>query len=202
MLRNVIFDYGCVLVDWNPHYLLDPYFSSREECAAFLHDYMPLEFHNDGDMGTPIAEVEAKWSARNPEQEWAYRLYFSEFEKTVSGQIPGMEELVKELKQKGYHVYGLSNWSWETHSKIRGKCPILGLLEGEVISGLVHRLKPNPDIYEYCLETYGLKAEESVFIDDRQPNVDGAVAVGIHGLRFSGEKQLRADLKALAASLA
>ena len=201
MLRNIIFDYGKVLVDWDPHYLFDPYFKDPEECRHVLHDVLNADFHNAGDLGRPIADVEKEWSAKYPEYAWAIHLYYADFEKTVRGEIPGMYDLVKELKDNGFHVYGLSNWSWETHQKIRHKCPVFGLLEGEVISGLVHMIKPHPDIYQYCLDTYKLLPEESVFIDDRQVNIDGAEAVGIHGLLFHDTETLRKDLKALSESL-
>jgi HAD superfamily hydrolase (TIGR01509 family) len=70
-------------------------------------------------------------------------------------------------------------------------------MEGMVISGKVHMLKPNPEIYEYFLERYSLKAEECVFIDDRPENIVGAALVGIKGIVFKDTEQLSAELEPL-----
>jgi putative hydrolase of the HAD superfamily len=61
-------------------------------------------------------------------------------------------------------------------------------------------MKPEPEIYLHLLERFGLKAEESVFIDDMQPNVDAAKAVGLHAIRFHNATQCQQELEELLAS--
>lgn len=68
------------------------------------------------------------------------------------------------------------------------------MFEGIVVSGEEKMVKPNPEIYQLLLNRYDLQASESIFIDDRQVNVDGANRVGIHGILFTGSLDLRQQL--------
>lgn len=70
-------------------------------------------------------------------------------------------------------------------------------MDGMVVSGEEHVIKPDAAIYRLLMERYGLRAEESVFVDDRQPNIDGAKAVGMGGILFHDAQQLETELKAL-----
>ena len=112
----------------------------------------------------------------------------------MGGQIPGMEEYIKELKGKGYRVFGLSNWSIETFSLVRPVYPVLNLMEDMLISGIEKVMKPDPKIFELALKRFGIKAEETVFIDDNPKNVAAANALGITGILFEGKEKLERDL--------
>lgn len=195
MLRNIIFDFGGVLLDWNPHYLYDNYFGTIEESTHFIDDIMGQGWHDDGDSGNPMREVVARWSARHPQYAEAFQLYVDEYPKTVRGEIPGMYGLVSALKGAGFHVWGLSNWSVENFERICPLYPILDLLEDRVVSGYVHTMKPFPEIYRLAIRQFGIRPEESLFIDDRQVNVDGAEAVGLPAVLFRGAARLAEALR-------
>lgn len=197
MIKNIIFDYGNVLLSWNPYFQYEPFFADNKKCKYFLEEILNSEWYNEGDIGVPMAEVVEKWSARYPEFADAFRFYVDGFEASIKGEIPGMYELVSALKQRGYSTWGLSNWSWELLQRILPKYQIFSLMEGMVISGKVRMLKPDPEIYKYMLERYSLKAEECVFIDDRAENIVGAASVGIRGIVFKNPEQLSAELEPL-----
>ena len=197
MIKNIIFDYGKVLVNWNPYFQYTPFFADEQKCKYFLEEILTDEWYNEGDIGVPMEELIEKWSARYPEFADAFQFYVDGFEDSISGEVPGMYELISGLKQRGYRTWGLSNWSWEMFQRILPKYRIFSLMEGMVISGKVHMLKPNPEIYEYFLERYSLKAEECVFIDDRPENIVGAALVGIKGIVFKDTEQLSAELEPL-----
>lgn len=197
MIKNIIFDYGKVLVNWNPYFQYTPFFADEQKCKYFLEEILTDEWYNEGDIGVPMEELIEKWSARHPEFAEAFRFYVDGFEDSISGEVPGMYELISGLKQRGYRTWGLSNWSWEMFQRILPKYRIFSLMEGMVISGKVHMLKPNPEIYEYFLERYSLKPEECVFIDDRVENIVGAALVGIKGIVFKDAEQLSAELEPL-----
>ena len=184
-LKNIIFDFGGVLLDWNPHYLYDPYFGDKEKAEWFLTNICTYEWNAQHDNGKPVAEGTAELIAQYPEWEKEIRMYYGEFMKMMGGQIPGMEELVKELKHRGYRVFGLSNWSVETFALVRPAYPVLDLMEDMVISGEERVMKPDHRIYEIALERFGIKAEESVFIDDNLANVKAASELGIKGFLFN-----------------
>lgn len=184
MIKNIIFDYGGVLLDWNPHYLYDPYFGDVEKAEWFLTHICTYEWNAQHDHGKPIAEGTAELIALHPEWEKEIRLYYDDFMKMMGGQIPGMEDVVKALKSKGYHVFGLSNWSEETFALVRPVYPVLDLMEDMVISGVEKVMKPDRRIFELALNRFGVQAEESVFIDDNPANVKAACEVGINGILF------------------
>mgnify|MGYP000816861865 CR=1 FL=1 len=93
------------------------------------------------------------------------------------------ERLVGELKRAGYRLYVLSNMSREFIDFLR-RFPVYGLFDGEVVSCEEHTVKPEPRIYEILLERYGLTPSETLFIDDREMNIEAAAALGIHGFVF------------------
>ena len=197
MIKNIVFDYGAVLIDWNPHYLYDPYFGDRQKADWFLGNICTFEWNMTLDGGRPFHGACLEKAAEFPEWKEAIMLYESGWRKMVAGEMSGMYEVVKSLKEKGYSLYGLSNWSAETFPWVRESFPVFRLLDGMVVSGEEFLLKPYPEIYNLLLSRYALKAEESVFIDDNPANVEGARKVGMKGLLFRGADKVRDDLESV-----
>ena len=191
---NFIFDFGAVLVDWNPHYVFDPYFGSREKADWFLANICTAAWNGEMDGGKPFAQGVAELQALHPEWAPEIELYWKQWKNMMGDAIPGMYELLQELKAAGHKLYGLTNWSSETFYQIEGNYPVFGLLDGKVVSGDVKLLKPSPEIFHCVLDRFGLKAEECLFIDDNAANVAGALAVGIPALQFIDEPSLRQQL--------
>ena len=188
---NLIFDFGGVLIDWNPHYLYDSYFGDRAKTDWFLANICTMKWNGQVDAGKPMAEATAELVAKFPEWKKEIEMYFGRWIEMIGEAIPGMYELLLELKARGHRLFGLSNWSAETFVQIKEDFPALKLLEGMVVSGYVKCLKPSPEIYQLLLDRYSLKASDCVFIDDNAANVTGAEAVGIHGILFTGASDLR-----------
>ena len=191
MIRNIIFDFGAVLVDWNPHYVFDPYFGDADKATWFITHICTSEWNRELDGGKPFAQGVAELSAQYPEWAPEIEMYQRDWKKMMGGAIPGMYELVADLKKAGYGVYGLTNWSSETFYLIDKEYPVFGLLDGMVVSGDVRLLKPGAEIFHCLLDKYGLKAEESIFIDDNAENVAGAMAAGLAAHRFVDAAELR-----------
>lgn len=197
MIKNVIFDFGGVLLDWNPHYLYDPYFGGEEKAEWFLTNICTYPWNAQHDAGKLVAEGTTELIAQYPEWEKEIRMYYGEFEKMIGGQVAGMEEYIKDLKRRGLHIFGLSNWSFETFAMIRSKYPILDLIDKRVISGEENVMKPNAEIYQIALQRFNIKPEECVFIDDNVNNINGGEAVGIQGIIFKDAEHLKVDLERL-----
>lgn len=104
---------------------------------------------------------------------------------------------MKQLKQKGYPLYGLSNWSAETFPYARARYDFLSLLDDMVISGHVGHVKPEPEIYHLLLERIGRPAQECLFIDDSLPNIHQANTMGFNTIRFTSPEQLNRELTQL-----
>jgi len=198
MIKNIIFDFGGVLTDWNPHYLYDDYFKNQEKSDWFVKNICNSEWNSELDCGKPFSTAIAERIAQFPEYEVPIRMYQIEWMKSMGGEIPGMCEFIKSLKENGFPViYGLTNWSAETFPVVRERYHIFQLIDHIVVSGVEKMMKPNPLLYKILLERYNLKAEECLFIDDNQINVDAAINVGMHSIRFEGLEKLKEDLKTL-----
>lgn len=195
MIRNIIFDFGAVLLDWSPEHLYKPYFNDEGKMRHFLTEVCPYSWNATVDAGRSTAEATAERVALFPEWEKEIRMYFGQWEKMMNGEIPGMREIVESLKEKGYGVYGLSNWSAETFVPfVRDKYPVLKLLDGYVVSGFEKVKKPDPQLYRILLDRYGLKADECLFIDDNPDNIAAGEALGIRGIVFSSPVELKERL--------
>ena len=192
-IDTIIFDFGGVLVDWNPHYLYDSYFGDTKKTDYFLTNICTPEWNAQMDGGKPFADGIAEKIAEHPEYEKEIRMYWTDWKQMMGNQIDGMQELLQDLKTAGYHIYGLSNWSAETFYQIRSKYPIFDLLDGFVLSGDEKCLKPEPQIYTILLNRYHINPNTAVFFDDNLDNVEGAKAVGIHGIQFVSAEQIRKE---------
>lgn len=197
MIKNIIFDFGGVLVDWNPHYLFDDYFNDKEKCDWFIENVCNTEWNAQMDKGKPFEIAVEERIAEFPEYEDAIRLYHKEWMKTMGEEIPGMFGLIKSLKNDYPVIYGLTNWSNETFPMVQKKYHIFSLIDHIVCSGDEKLLKPDPKIYQTLLERYNLVAEESVFIDDNANNVKGAIDMGMKSIRFVNTEQLSKELNEL-----
>ena len=197
MVKNIVFDFGVVLVDWNPHYLYDKHFGSREKADWFLENICTGRWNIQMDGGKPFAEGCAELSAEYPEWRKEIYMFFDRWIEMMADEIPGMRELLGELKAAGYGLYGLTNWSAETFCQVRDRYGVFSLLDGMVVSGEEHIVKPDEAIFKRLLERYGLNAAECIFVDDLQRNVDGAIQAGLQGLLFRGAESLREDFTRL-----
>lgn len=195
MIKNIIFDFGAVLVDWNPRYLYGPYFNDEQKLNFFLETVCPYEWNTTVDAGRSTADAMAERIELYPEWEKEILMYYGSWIQMMGGYIEGMLPIVKELKDKGYKLYGLSNWSKETFPLIIEDYEVFKYLEGYVVSGFEGIKKPSPEIYQILLQRYNLKAEECIFIDDSPANIEAGQAQGISGILFTDAKSLRAQLE-------
>ncbi len=196
MIKNIIFDLGAVVIDWDPHHLYDPYFGNREKAEWFLQNICTREWNTLMDAGLPFSKgIKAKVE-QFPEWEKEINLYFEGSTKMIGGLIPGTSEYAIELYTRGYKLFALTNWSYETFSNVTG-FEFFKYLSGMVVSGYEKIVKPSPEIYKLLMSRYQITASECIFIDDIQHNVDGARAVGMQALQFSSCRQLKNDLEPL-----
>lgn len=196
-MKALVFDFGGVLVDWNPHHLYDSYFGSKEKATWFLENICTNEWNSQMDGGKPFCQGIAELSAQYPEYAKDIEAYFNRWIEMMGTEIEGMYGLLQEYKAKGYTLLGLTNWSSETFCQVKDVYPIFKLLDGMVVSAEEHCIKPSPRIYQILLERFGLNASDCVFIDDRQPNIDGADAVGMTGILFTSAQDLREKLESV-----
>lgn len=172
-------------MDWNPRYLYDKYFGDEQQSQWFLDNICLYSWNLQMDGGKPFAEGVAELQAEYPEWAEAIGIYHTRWVEMMGGEVEGTASVLRRLKEKGYGIYGLTNWSAETFPLIRDIYPVFGEFDGIVVSGEEHLLKPNVAIYHCLLERYNLQPEESIFIDDNADNVAAAKAVGMESVRFA-----------------
>jgi epoxide hydrolase-like predicted phosphatase len=103
---------------------------------------------------------------------------------------------IRQLKHD-YCTAVLSNYMVVLRDRITEEWDISDAFHHLIISAEVGMMKPQPEIYQFALETIGFDPQEAVFIDDFIDNVEGARAVGIHGILFTSPKQVRTELSKL-----
>jgi len=194
----VIFDVGNVLFDWNLRFLYERLIEDDRALDAFLRDVVTFEWHVQHDAGRPFAETSAELIARFPEHEALILALQPRYNETIGTMVPGMAALVADLDAAGVPLFAITNFSGEFFPPFRtAHAHLFDRFRDVVVSGDEKLLKPDAAIYRLALDRFGLRAEEAVFVDDNVANVEGAKAVGIHGLHFTGAETLRADLRAL-----
>lgn len=192
---NIIFDYGNVLVRWSPEAVFKPYFNDDAKYWFFWRHVCDDDFRNRIDAGEDMASCIKQRQEQYPEYAEAIEMYSSRWEETLLGEMPGMSDLLQELKANpDIRIFGLTNWSMETFPQARKRFHILQLIDNYVVSGDVKLIKPDPRIFQLILQRFDLKAEETIFIDDNPNNVAAAQNLGIHGIAFQGAENLRNEL--------
>jgi 2-haloacid dehalogenase len=191
----VVFDIGGVLIDWNPRYLYRKLFAEDTTAMEeFLNSVCTPDWNLQQDAGRTWKEAIDDLSARYPEKAELIAAYDLNWDEMVSGPIPGTADLLWELKRRGTPVYCITNFSVDKLNRARERFAELNAFEGIVISGEVRLLKPDAAIYRRLLDQHDLHAEDTLFVDDVQHNVEGARAVGMHAVRFVDADTLRNDL--------
>lgn len=197
MIKNIVFDFGGVLLDWNPRYLYRQYFKTEEEMENFFAKVGLYDWSATLDAGKPFAEGVKELQDRFPEYAKEIQLFDDEWRRTVKGCFPESVALLKKLKAGGLGIYGLSNWSWEKAEGLIKEYDFFKLFDGMVISGIEKVSKPDPKIYQILLNRYHLKAEECVFIDDNAANIQAADALGFNAIVFDDIHNVTDKLKSL-----
>ena len=185
MIKNVVFDFGQVMIKFDPLYMTGKYIEDEgdvELVAGVVFDRLywnPLDSGDITDQEVVRLSKERLPARLHPAVEkiyynWIYNI----------PEISGMRELVLYIKEKyGIPVYLLSNIS-EYFSKSSDKIPVLSLFDGCIFSADYKLTKPSREIFELLCNKFNLVPEETLFIDDSEINTQGAEAVGINTYLF------------------
>jgi 2-haloacid dehalogenase len=191
----IVFDFGGVLIEWNPHLLYGRYFNDDPIAIdRFLEEIGFVEWNLQQDKGHPFAQAVSELSRQFPQFAHLIRAYDERWEESIAGPIQPSVDILHALKQSGYSLYALSNWSAETFKRIRHKYDFLDWFEDILVSGEVKLVKPDPRIFLAFLERTARRAEECLLIDDSQANVTAASKLGFQTIRFESPPQLREEL--------
>ena len=188
MIKNVVFDFGQVMIRFEPSYMVGKYVPDKEDAALLEEVVFDRLYWDKLDAGTITdEEVVNACLARLPKRlhtyvpdiyyHWIYHI----------PEIDGMGDLVDEIKDTyGVRVFLLSNIStyFADHA---GEIPVLSKFEKCIFSSVCGSVKPDRKIFEYLCKSCGISAEETVFVDDNEKNIRGARDFGITGYLFDGD---------------
>ncbi|CDT77975.1 putative Haloacid dehalogenase-like hydrolase [Vibrio coralliirubri] len=200
-IKNVVFDVGNVIVRWAPLEIARLTFGDTEELESRARSIFQSTIWMDLNKGF-LTESEAKLRYQqeldlSPLE--CERLFY--YVKQTQILLHGSVELIERVKRSGYGVYALTDNVVEIVEYLKNTYQFWALFDGAAVSAELGLLKPEPEIYQALLSNYGLKASETVFIDDMPYNVEGAKAVGMAGIQFTDAAQCENSLQALGVNL-
>lgn len=194
MIDTIIFDFGGVLVDWNPRYVFRNHFQDDEKMEWFLQNICTDEWNIEQDRGRSLQEATEMLVNQFPEHETEIRMYYGQWPTMLKDMIPSTVEILYQLKEK-YKLYGLTNWSAETFPIALKRFSFFQVFEGILVSGEEKLIKPDPQIFQLMMDKFNLNPSHCLFIDDNEKNVLAARNFGIDTIHFSTPENLLEELK-------
>ena len=197
IIKNIIFDLGGVLIDWNPEYVyLDVFEGDRKKMQWFFNDICTMDWNENQDAGYPIQKATEDLIKIFPQYEEWIRMYYGRWEEMLGGPIEKTVDVLDQLlKKPQYRVVALTNWSAETFPVALDRFEFLHHFEGIVVSGYEKTRKPFPEIYQLTLDRFGFMPEQSLFIDDNLRNIRAADEMGIQTIHFQKPNEFESLLR-------
>lgn len=184
MIKNVIFDMGNVLLNYDVERTLRQHCPNDEAIDIIRRELFESEDWLEGDRGNlNDDELIANANKRIPEQYHAAARACALGWSDLLTPIDGADEFIEAVKKSGRKVFVLSNASPRFYDYFP-KFYDMSRFDGIVVSCDVHIIKPDRGIYEHILKKFDLDPAECIFIDDRKENADGARKVGINAVEF------------------
>lgn len=194
--RAVVFDFGGVLLEWDPRHLYRKIFGADEAAMErFLTFVCSQTWNAMQDAGRTFDEAVAELTARFPDEADLIAAYHERWEEMVPYAYADTVAVMEALKGAGVPLYGITNFSAEKFDLTRRRFRFFDRFDGIVVSGEARLMKPDPGIFLHFLEAHGLAAGECVFIDDSPVNVATARRLGFHGVDYCGAADLRGRLE-------
>lgn len=197
----MVFDMGGVLLDWNPRHLYRKLIADPEEMERFLDTVTTMQWHIVQDHGGDPEEAAHHLKAQHPGKDALIDAFYGRFDEMLDHSFQPMAALVERLHGAGIPLYLLSNAPAFLDAWLRGpshaRHPFLGRFRDYVVSGHVRCSKPDAAIYELVCRTGGFQPGTAVLIDDNLPNVEGALAFGMHAIHHRAPEETIASLRKL-----
>jgi len=195
-IKNVVFDAGGVLLEWNPPRVIAQMYPDprvQAQIREFIFEHPDWHEFDRGSITLESAGAHfSKLSGRSPDEVLALIRATAESLRPIDGTI----QLLEDLARAGIHLYLLSNMPLSTFDILSQRHEFFSHFRHMVISGAILLLKPDAAIYRHLVDTTGIVPEESVFIDDLPRNVIAARESGLHAIQFTSPESCRSELRA------
>lgn len=193
-LTAIIFDFGNVFVNWDARNLYKRFFPNLQAVDSFLEEIHFIEWNARQDAGRSFQEGVAELSAQYPHYAGLIQAYDMYWEESLTETLHENIETAQKLKECGWPLYLLSNFSVEKFEFVKKKYDFLKIFDEMIISGEHKLVKPDPAIFELALKKVHRRAAECLFIDDSLPNIESARRMGFATIHYQSPAQLRRDL--------
>ncbi|GLS32764.1 2-haloacid dehalogenase [Mesorhizobium albiziae] len=194
-IRHIVFDIGKVLIHYDPDLPFSRLIPDPDARRWFFDNVCTHDWNIEQDRGRSWEEAEALLIASHPEHAENIRNFRRYWHEMVPHAYGDTVDLMEKLIDSGHDVTLLTNWAPDTFTEAKGRFPFLERPRGITVSGLVGLIKPEQEIYDLHVASFGLDPAATIFIDDSQKNVDGAKAAGWHAVLFQNAKTLEEDLE-------
>ena len=197
MIKNIIFDVGDVLLEYRWKDMLKDYGLPDDEAYKVGNLMFNDNLWHEFDLANMTRdEIVGQYLKNYPDYEEVMQWFMTHGE-LMHVKREDVWEKAQKLKEKGYGIYILSNYSQELFEKHTKDAPFISLADGVVVSYQIHITKPDEKIYRYLLDKYNLKAEECIFFDDREENTEAARKLGIEAITVTSKEFLLDELDKL-----
>lgn len=185
-LKNIVFDLGGVLIDWNPRHLFTEVFQNHDELEFFLTEICSDEWNEEQDAGRSLEEGTRILTERYPAYRNEIEMYYGKWEKMLRGPIQANVDIFQDLVQKGcFGLFALTNWSGETFPVALDRFPFLHDFENILVSGREGMRKPQPEFFQLMFDRFKIIPDETLFIDDNLRNIQAAQKAGMYTVHLS-----------------
>jgi len=197
MIRNIIFDIGGVLLDYNPKTYLDK-LDIKESRRNKLNDVIFHDQRWKDCLNGFISNSELIEQLVRENLEYKNEIELILSKDSLKYMLPPKQEVIeyyKSLKRKGYKIFLCSNITKDTYNYVKDNFEIIQIADGGVFSCFENISKPNPEIYYRLIEKYNLEIEKSILIDDTKRNVMSANDIGLSGILFNNIEDIKEFLE-------
>lgn len=196
-IEAVIFDFGNVLIGWNPEALYRRLIPDAVARRHFLSEICNGTWNIEQDRGRPWTIAIAERCAAFPAHAPLIRAFYDNWSEMLLGPIAEGHDLLDRVVAAGIPAYGLTNWSGETYDRTAPALTFLQHLRYVAVSGHLGMIKPEPEIYHHLLERIGRPPKNCLFIDDSAANVATARQIGMKAVQFRNDGSALSEARAL-----
>ncbi len=194
MIHNVVFDLGQVLINYQPEAYVRSFGFDDQTERLVLDTIFNNKCWKEFDRGTlSLDQGMALMIREAPQIESQIRQVFDKSWMEILTLKEDTAQFLKQLKQAGYNIYVLSNFSEVGFQFIYPKYDFFGLIDGKVVSYEIKSIKPEPAIYVELIERYDIAPHETIFIDDLQENLTAAQKFGIKTILFTNLEDVKQE---------
>lgn len=197
MINTIIFDIGNVLAYFHWEEIYRKYFSDDEFEQVANVTVRDLNSWNLIDQGLNSFDDYIDYVGETlPNLKEKIRKVILEIFETIM-PFDYAESWVKEMKERGYKVYILSNYGDLPFNLSKARYTFLNHVDGEIISYREKVIKPDKEIFEILFNRFEINPSQAVFIDDNANNIEGAKKVGLNTIHFTDFQKAQEELEVL-----